>query len=200
MEVIEFRFLTTTDSSNSKYEAWSRIYEYPIVFKKLIELGLSNESKIHNTSWGFEGCHVIFKNDLDQFYPNTLHSDIKLSDLPNTMYYDITKPIEEKYHNYFDAVINVSTIEEVGFNNIEIIKNLFQQVKPNGYLIITFDYNESLADNEGIGSMNLHSVSSFLKRTIENNSQLDNITGTKSVLPMSQYSHLQCGLLIIKKI
>jgi SAM-dependent methyltransferase len=200
MEVVEFRFLTVADSSDTKYEAWSRIYEYPLILKKLTELGLSTTSKLHNTSWGFEGCHVMFKNDLDQFYPNTLHSDIKESHLSSTMYYDITKPIEEKYHNYFDAVINVSTIEEVDFNNIKILKNLLQQVKPNGYLLITFDYDESLSGREGIGSMNLNSVSAFLNKTIENTSPSTNITGATSLLSAPRYANLQCGLLILKKL
>ena len=110
MEVVEYRFITTDDTVLFKYEAWSRIYEYPLVLQKIKEIGLTADSLIHNTSWGYEGCHILFKEDLDAVYPQCLHSDIRHSSLPNTFYYDITQQIDEKYHNYFDCVINVSTI------------------------------------------------------------------------------------------
>jgi hypothetical protein len=64
----------------------------------------------------------MFKKEFDDTYINTIHSDIRTSNLKNTMYYDITKPIEDKYKNYFDFVINISTVEEVNHDNISIIK------------------------------------------------------------------------------
>ena len=200
MEVIEFRFITNKDIVNSNYVAWSRIYEYPLVLQKMKEIGLTSDSLIHNTSWGFEGCHVLFKEEVDRSYSHCLHSDIKHSSLPKTMYYDITQKIDEKYHNYFDCVINISTVEEVPFNNIIILNNLLQQVKPNGYLILTFDYSASVEHTEGNGSMNLAKVSQFINKSIENNTPDNNITGTNSLHPDIRWSHLQCGLLIIKKI
>ena len=92
MRVIEFKYLTRNDLFDKKYVAWSRIYEYPYVLNMLTQLDANKNSTIHNTSWGFEGCHVTFKDDLDNLYSNTLHSDIKKSSLKNTTVYDITTP------------------------------------------------------------------------------------------------------------
>jgi ABC-type transporter Mla MlaB component len=52
---------------------------------------------------------------------------------------DITVQPPEEYINKFDVVINVSTVEEVDADHLEIIKNLLMQVRVGGYLIITFD-------------------------------------------------------------
>ena len=64
-EIIDFRFLTILDNYDIMYDAWSRIYEYPYVLNMLINLGANENSKIHNSSFGFEGCHILFKNKLD---------------------------------------------------------------------------------------------------------------------------------------
>lgn len=61
MVVIEFRYLTRNDVFDKKYIAWSRIYEYPSVLNMLKKLGATKKSTIHNSSWGFEGCHVHLK-------------------------------------------------------------------------------------------------------------------------------------------
>lgn len=39
-----------------------------MVLDVLKKLDSNSKSEIHNTSWGFEGCHVTFKNDLDNLY------------------------------------------------------------------------------------------------------------------------------------
>lgn len=198
MEIIDFRFLTTDDNYNAKWDCWSRVYEYEYILNKLKELGASSTSTIHNSSWGFEGCHVTFKEQLDASYDNCLHSDIRHSSLPKTMYYDITKPIEDKYKNYFDFVINVSTVEEVGYDNVKIIRNLLEQVKVGGHLIITFDYIKN-STTEGNGSINLNAVSEFINKEISDSNPDKNITGNNSVMPQTMWSHLQCGALIIHK-
>ena len=198
MNVIEFRFLQTDEATDLKYEAWSRIYEYPYVLNTLKKLGASDKSSIHNTSWGFAGCHLIFKNDLDTNYKNTLHSDIKESNLNNTIVYDICKKIEDKYLNYFDFVLNISTVEEVGFSNDIIIANLFEQVKPGGYLIITFDYSKNMDNSFGNGSINLPCVENYTKAKIQP-MQTNSINGNNSALPNYTYSHLNCGVLVIQK-
>jgi SAM-dependent methyltransferase len=199
MNIIDFRFLKVSDCAESKWTAWSRVYEYEYVLNKIKELGGNNTSKIHNTSWGFTGCHVLFKEELDRLYINSLHSDIHKSELISTMYYDITQPIHDKYKNYFDFVINISTVEEVGYDNVKIIKNLLEQVRPGGYLIITFDYNDSNSFNEGCGSINLTKVSEFINKTIQNDEPEKNINGNNSICPQSIHSHLQCGVLVIQK-
>jgi SAM-dependent methyltransferase len=198
MEVVEFRFIRLDEPYDKKYVAWSRVYEYPLVLKKLAELGANSRSLIHNSAWGFAGCHITFKNDLNTAYPQTVHSDVKSSDLPNTFLYDITKPPIENMKNVFDFVINISTIEEVGHNNVAIIRNLFDQVKPGGYLVITFDYH-TRTDQPGNGSIQLENVENFLGRKIDPCEYSARINGDLSVCPEHMWNFLNCGLLILKK-
>jgi len=198
-QVVEFRFLEVNDSCDTKYEAWSRIYEYPYVLDTLVKLNANNESTIHNSSWGFGGCHVTFKNDLDRLYKNTTHSDIKESTLTNTIVYDITQKIEEKYINFFDFVLNVSTVEEVNYPNDIVLNNLFEQVKPGGYLIVTFDYDKNNFNTFGNGSMNLSCVENYLNKKIQDNHYNSNINGSNSVLPNNLFPGLNCGVLVVQK-
>ena len=68
MEILEFKYVTTDDISDNDIfndgHAWSRCYEYPIVIDYMKNL-LTEESSVHNSSWGFAGIHVIFKEELD---------------------------------------------------------------------------------------------------------------------------------------
>jgi SAM-dependent methyltransferase len=197
-EIIDFRFLTIDDEYDLKYEWWSRIYEYKYVLNMISMLGATPTSFIHNTSWGFQGCHLSFKNDIDNKYINALHSDIKESYIKNTFLYDITKPISKEFHNYFDFVLNVSTIEEVNYPTNEILDNLLQQVKPNGYLIITFDYDRNNCNLFGNGSMNLSLVENYINKSIEKIPE-NAINGKNVLLPLIQYQNLNCGVLVIQK-
>ena len=198
MEVISFRFLNLDDTKNPKYEAWSRIYEYPFVLDALTKLGASSNSTIHNTCWGFLSCHIEFKNDLDKLCNNVLHSDIRPSNLKNTIIYDATKKIEDKYINYFDFVINVSTIEEINHPNIEVFNNLLEQVKPGGYLIVTFDYDKNNCSSYGQGSMNLSEVETYVGQSCTP-LEINSINGSNSILPQHYFQNLNCGILILKK-
>ena len=199
MEVKEFRFLNIADTCDTKYEAWSRIYEYPYVLETLKKLGATSESLIHNTSWGFSGCHVTFKEDLDAAYPETLHSDIIQSNLPNTMYYDITQPINDEFVCAFDFVLNISTVEEVPFNNIEIIKNLLAQVRVGGYLVLTFDVADGNYMADGNGSMNVAAVEDFVGSKINEYARVPHIRGNLSKIKNSRWLHLRAGVLVIQK-
>ena len=199
MEVKEFRFLNIVDECDEKYEAWSRIYEYPYVIDTLKKLGATPESLIHNTSWGYSGCHVTFKEDLDAAYPGTLHSDIRPSNLPNTMYYDITQPIADEFKGAFDFVLNISTVEEVPFNNIQIIKNLLEQVRVGGHLVLTFDVADGDYMADGNGSMNVAAVEDFVNSKINEYERIPHIRGSLSQLPNPRWSHLRVGVLVIQK-
>jgi len=195
MKVIEFRYLTRKDFFDKKYVAWSRIYEYPCVLTTLDKLSANKDSLIHNTCWGFEGCHITFKNDIDYLYNNTLHSDIKKSNFKNTFIYDITQKIEEKYIEHFDFVLNISTVEEVNYSHVSVIKNLLEQVKTGGYLIITFDYNAF--KNTGVGSIQLQEVETFLNMKLEDSN--NKISGINSENIEERNKLLNCGLLVIQK-
>lgn len=196
MRVIEFKYLTRTDLFDKKYVAWSRIYEYPYVLNMLTQLGANENSTIHNTSWGWEGCHVTFKNVLDDIYINTLHSDIKKSSLKNTTVYDITKQPETNLVEQFDFVLNVSTVEEVNYSHVSIIQNLLKQVKVGGYLIITFDYNDK--NTTGIGSIQLKEVEKCFNIKLEDNN--NKISGVNSEIIEVRNKLLNCGVLIIQKL
>jgi len=144
-KVIDFRFAKATDTHDDKYSqagAWSRLFEYPYVidFIKMHKLKDFSIPEIHNTSWGFEGIHVTFRDDLD-LLGTAIHSDIRNSEFRETYYYDITEENKE-FEKKFDFVVNVSTIEhlDTANNRLTAIKNLMKQVKVGGYLILTFDY------------------------------------------------------------
>ena len=195
MKIIDFRFITRNDLFDKKYVAWSRIYEYPYVLNMLTQLGANENSTIHNTSWGWEGCHVTFKNDLDDIYTNTLHSDIKKSSLTNTTIYDITTKPEDNLVEQFDFVLNISTVEEVRYSHVTIIQNLLEQVKVGGYLIITFDYNDK--NTTGVGSIRLKEVEQKFDIKLEDNT--NKISGVNSENIEVRNKLLNCGVLIIQK-
>jgi len=142
-KVIDFRFACNDEKFDNKFATpsiWSRPYEYKYVTDFIEENSNKNNIEIHNSSWGFEGVHVIFRDYLDKL-GNCVHSDISNSDFKPTYYYDITEEKPE-FENKFDFVLNISTIEHIESetNRIKAIENLFKQVKNGGYLILTFDY------------------------------------------------------------
>lgn len=203
MEVLDFRFLKTVDNYDIKYSAWSRIYEYPFVLNTLKDLGCTNKSYIHNTCWGFNEIHINFKNDLDNLYENVIHSDIRKSELKNTIIYDVKDELPE-YKEYFDFVLNISTIQELSVSTDIIINNLFKQVKKDGYLILTFDYDINNCNSNGNGSINLNELIKLLNYYSESEITIINpdeyaISGNNSKFPESYHSHLNCCILIIKK-
>lgn len=201
-EILEFRKINTNDINDKSFMkfklnneiiddiwAWSRVYEYPLVLHKIKDyFGDDNSIKIHNTSWGFQHIHVTFKEKLDLIYDNVLHSDIIESSLPKTQFYDITKQPDSSLVEQFDVVINVSTVEEVDGNHLTIIENLFSQVKQNGILIITFD----------LPGFQITDFESYVNTTILTSD--NDISGNNSVTINTDFSHLNCGILIIKKL
>ena len=172
---------------DKKYDAWSRIYEYPLVLDKIKEYKSGADISIHNSSWGFEGCHTTFKEDLEEIYNNVLHTDIKASDLANTAVYDITKPAPEDYIGKFDVIINVSTVEEVKFDHVKIFNNLLSQVNNGGILILTFD----------LPGMQLRKFEKMFGEKIARFD--DELNGANSANPNRKYKRLECGLMIVEK-
>ena len=91
-------------------------------------------------------------------------------------------------YNRYDVVLNISTVEEVkGFSHVDIFKNLYSQVKVGGLLIFTFDYPglqlEAFEDHFGLDITD----------------EGERINGTNSILQNTRYSHLNCGLVYIRK-
>lgn len=139
--VCKFSFFSADDPYDLRFGheiCWSRIYEYPFVLAEIEALGLSDPS-VHNASWGHTDIHLVFKTWLDLRYPRAFHSDIRISTLHSTARWDITLPPSEALQRRFDVVVNVSTLEEVAADHVQILKNHLVQVKTGGRLIVTFD-------------------------------------------------------------
>lgn len=190
MNVLEFRKISLNDAYNSEYNdgyAWSRVYEYQLVIDMINKYrGYNKNDFLHNTSWGFEGIHIKFKNKLDELYENASHSDIKRSLLPKTFLMDITKEPLEYLVNYFDVVINVSTLEEVYHDHILIFNNLLKQVKYGGLLICTFDV-------PGLDLDKFENLFKIKLKTDEND-----LTNKNSLLKNIGNKTLSCGIMVIE--
>lgn len=200
MEVKEFRFLNIDDDCNLKYDNWSRIYEYPYVLNTLKKLGANAESRIHNTAWGSTGCHVMFKDDLDNQYPHCVHSDTNPPTVPNTMYYDVTEQIEDDFKSLFDFVLSVCTINELNFSPIRVIKNLMEHVKVGGYLIATFDVaDDGHLENVYNSKPAYHQLESYFKKQMDEGVVEKQLRGGNSKLPILRWDYLRSGVLVIQK-
>jgi len=186
MKILEFRKIRRSDRCDEKYVAWSRIYEYPLIMDMIKKYSDVKNPSLHNTSWGFEGCHVTFKNDLDHILSDCIHSDIKVSNLPKTEIWDITKSSRSEWHDNFDVVINVSTLEEVDYDHVEIFDNLLAQVKPGGLLICTFDL-------PGLDLPKFENMFSNIERFD------DELNNHNSNIPAFKERNLECGLMVIQK-
>lgn len=143
MKIIEFRTINDNDICNMpKYSHWSRHYEYPFILD-FLKKNLATGSKVHNSSWGFEPpSHTGFKDDLELCYgvENITNSDINPSSYPNTIVYDILESPKQEWVEFFDCVLNVSVIEHLPNDKQGIaFSNLYSQVKPEKYFIVTFD-------------------------------------------------------------
>ena len=200
MKVLEFRRLSIEDKYDSLYEdgfAWSRPYEYPLVIewiKKRHQPG----NVIHNSSWGFAGIHITFKEKLDDVFGNAFHSDILKSELPNTFVYDISKNPESAEKEKYDFVLNVSTLEEVKGDHTAIFDNLLRQVKVGGLLILTFDLNASRwSPFRKRRVLQLKRFQRFLGEKISEPEQP--LNGENSITQNKKYSRLNCGILVIEK-
>ena len=139
--VLKFSFFSAEDAFDLRFGheiCWSRIYEYPFVLAELVAIP-KKHLKIHNCSWGFRDMHVAFKTWLEISYPETIHSDIRPSTLYNTVVWDINSPPNESFVENYDAVINISTLEEVPTDHIQIMKNHLIQLRRGGRFIATFD-------------------------------------------------------------
>lgn len=204
MNIIDFRLLTRDDIYDKKYDAWSRIYEYPIVLNIIQEYiknnNLDNNNiSIHNTCWGWGGCHCEFYNDLNKISDKVVHSDIKKSHYDKTQIYDVTKEPEKEHINNFDIVLNISTFEEIrNFSHVDVLKNLLDMVKNKGLCIITFDLN--LYDGyENSNSIDLNNIEKFISRKLDININ-NKISGVNSEKIEKRNEKLNCGLLVIEKI
>lgn len=130
-EVESFGFFSTDDPVDWQFDCqicWSRIYEYPFAIDRLF-------GAIHNTSWGHEGIHLVFRDWLDAHFDDVVHSDIRGPEV-----WDITTPPRDEWLGRFDCLLSISTLEEIVEDHATIIeKHFLPQLKPGGRVIVTFD-------------------------------------------------------------
>jgi hypothetical protein len=140
--VRKFSFFSAEDPYDMRFGheiCWSRIYEYPFALAQIAALG-NGEPRIHNASWGFTDIHLVFKTWLDVAYAHTFHSDLRPSTLFNTAQWDITNPPSEALRDRFDVVLNISTLEEVAADHVQVLKHHLVQLRRGGRFIGTFDF------------------------------------------------------------
>jgi len=187
MKLIEFKSIDRTFRYDLEGVHWSRIYEYPLVLDLLDKYGANNDSHIHNTCWGWEGVHIWFKNILDEKYNNNINSDIKKPNEPNTFIYNLLHKPRKEWVEKFDFVLNISTLEEVKGDHIDVFLKSFSMVKPGGYFISTFD----------LPGLQLEKFEKLFNQKYTNSD--NSISGNNSEVISSRNSHLKCGYMVVKK-
>jgi len=205
MKLEEFRTITVEDRHDEYFRygnAWSRLYEYPVALDAIGErLGYFGELSIHNTCWGWEGVHVVFKEYLEARFASVVNTDRNKSDHKNTEVWDISRRYPEEYKEKFDVVLNVSTLEEVPAEIQErCFYNMMDQVKTGGVLICTFDLpGLNVAVFENIFDEKMADIGK-VAHIYEPLSLPENLNGANSVLPNIKYKHLNCGIMVIRKL
>ncbi len=138
-----WNWFTVSSFSDMKFQheiSWSRIYEYPWVLNELEnEFSAGKDPFVHNSSWGFEDIHLVFKTWIDALFPLSIHSDVRPSTFHKTYVWDITQRPPDEIVNKFDAVLNISTLEHVPFDHLKILENHLKQLKRGGIFLGTFD-------------------------------------------------------------
>lgn len=187
-KVLEFKLIDIDYKFDYKWGWWSRVYEYELVLQRLRDLNNLNQPWIHNTCWGYQGCHILFKNELESKFSNVVNSDIQASSIDNTEVYDLKTPCPAEWKEKFDFVLNVSTIEEIDHPHIQIFENLLRMVKIGGYLIATFD----------LPGMQLDMIEKLFVQKIRSTS--NPVTGKTSPYRMDQFQHLKVGYFVIQRL
>jgi hypothetical protein len=187
-QVLDFSYIDKSFKFDFMGGWWSRIYEYPLVLDQLNKLGWNQDSTVHNTCWGSQGCHILFKDQLEKRTSFVVNSDINSSIVENTTVFDLRKNPPEKWRNYFDFVLNVSTLEEIRFPHVVIFENLLAMVKPGGYLIATFD----------LPGLDFKMFEELFKRKITQ--VQERVNGQNSPYQMSQFGQLEVGFMVVKKL
>ena len=187
-KVLDFKLIDTSYKYDHKWSWWSRIYEYELVLDKLKELNCSETSLIHNTCWGYEGCHILFKTELESRYSNVVNSDLQSSLITNTVVHDLKLSCPVEWNEKFDFVLNVSTIEEIDNSHIKIFENLLRMVKIKGFLIVTFD----------LPGMQLDMLESLFSQKIQSTS--NPVTGTSSAYRMDRFDFLKVGYFVVQRL
>ena len=184
MQVLEFRFMSKDDYSETKREAWSRVYEYPFVLERLKKLNLDTPL-IHNTGCGWAWVHKDFAMELEKYW-SVINSDNQSRDLEfkqsNFINYDLLKQCSFKA----DVTLCVSTLEHLD-NQIWALRNLWEATEEWWYLICTFD----------CPPVNLHIVEDFVLWYCADTP--NRLTPKNSIIPHPERDWINVVALVIKK-
>jgi hypothetical protein len=190
----DFRFISKNDIYDLKWDNWSRTYEYTYILKRLHQIHdqTSVELTLHNTACGGDGqIHKEFSDYLINNFPKfkVCNSDVqnydKLKYKPlNFHQEDITAPSDIKY----DIVLNISTIEHLPPGKIKIaLYNLLNQIKPGGFLFLTFDYPD----------VNLKMIEKYIGGKCMDTPE--RLSGLNSVIPSKVFTQFNIVYLEINK-
>lgn len=155
LKINQFKFITHDDYRDDRFLNWSRCYEWGYVLKTIKD-SYQEKITVHNTCAGPGEIHKQFHDELIKQNVEVTNSDIVITEInknfTNMCQHDLTKPWKNKEE--FDLLLCISTLEEIPTVNKrfegsyeerkknlkQILENLYNQVKPNGRLIITLDY------------------------------------------------------------
>jgi hypothetical protein len=190
MKILEFRYLTTADSCDLQWFWCSRVYEYPIVLN-FLESIRTPEMTIHNTAAGWDvgltALQRLFFSELNRHgFNNVRHSDMEATPKEGINKFNIFSDRDEMQ---YDVVLNISTIEHMPIEEqIPSLNNLLSNVKPNGYLVLTFD----------LPDVNLPMIENWCGRQCDPKPE-NALNGLNSQYSQPQYESYNFILLIIQK-
>ena len=187
-KVLDFKLIDANYKYDIKWGWWSRIFEYELVLQKLKDLNSSSQSLIHNTCWGYQGSHILFKSELESMYSTVVNSDIQPSLIGNTVVHDLRNTCPADWNDKFDFVLNISTIEEIDYPHIQIFENLLKMVKVGGFLISTFD----------LPGLQLEMFEKLFGVKIQDTH--NPVTGISSPYRMDEFYNLKVGYFVIHRI
>ncbi len=153
----EFSYFRSDDPCDLSYPAegnpWSRPYEYKWALdRSLAEKGRNGPGRptqALNAAWGFSGCHVAFRERLDESF-EAIHTDafidarfipiqIQAYNRYPTFIQDITQGYKG-FLNKFDVVMCVSVLEHLPMPLAKAaIANFVSYARVGGAVLITFD-------------------------------------------------------------
>ncbi|MEH3148456.1 MAG: class I SAM-dependent methyltransferase [Methylobacterium frigidaeris] len=208
VNIEEYEYFRFSDSNDPSYNdaglPWSRPYEYCWALNAVRRAGGSNpflrKSKaVLNSAWGYEGCHLQFRQALDQ-EATTLHTDLLTYDdmlatkiAAYNQYPTFILNLADYYEPFessFDVSLCISVVEHMPVAvTRQAMANLVRYTKPGGLVGITFDLpsesGEWIVRECGKGRM-----------PVDDGTLL---SGTTSVLPNPRYGHLRVGRVLLRR-
>jgi len=116
---------------------WSRVYEYPFALAQIA--ALATASAAFTTRPGAHDIHLVFKTLARRGVRPHLPQHLR----PSTLFIPpsgLTNPPSEALRDRFDVVLNISTLEEVAADHVQVLKHHLVHAAAGGRFIGTFDF------------------------------------------------------------